>query len=99
MASTLPKEEKGIAAFLKKVQKFASKEFLWLIAVVFLSFPVTLLLLFLADIITPGISATLEADGIDIIDLALVLYVASALGIYFIRMVVSALKVLATKQP
>lgn len=102
MATLVTKDEKrvkAIVALFQKVQKAISKEFLWILAIVIISFPVTLLLLFVLDIIAPGISAELEAEGIDIVDLALVLYVISGLGIYFIRMVVGAIAVLAKKQP
>lgn len=98
----IAEEEKKLGPILKlfaKLQKLVAKEFLWIISIVLLSAPIGLLLLFLLDIIAPALTTELEqTEHVDILDIYIILYLVSGGGIYFIRVLVNAIRLMVAKK-
>lgn len=92
------KEAKGLLKILQVIQKFVAKEFIWILAAIFFGIPFALVLMFVLDVLLAGMEAELEAiEGIDVVDIFLACYILSLAGIYVIRFILSALKVMASK--
>lgn len=101
LKAKIAEEEKKLGPILKllaKLQKLVAKEFLWIIAIVLVSAPLALLLLFMLDLIAPQLNAELAKSNIDVLDVFIVLYLFSGVGIYFLRILVNAIRLMATKK-
>lgn len=77
--------------------KFFAKEFLWLLLSLVLALPLAFLWLSGLDIVSTD-SDFNQSEKIFVIELFLLAYVFSFVGIYLIRMVVGAIKILAGKE-
>lgn len=80
------------------MKKFFAKEFLWLLLTLVLALPLTFLLLTGMDIVSKERSFV-DQEKVFVIELFLLAYAVNIGGIYLVRMVIGAIKVLATQPP
>ncbi|MDO5968955.1 hypothetical protein Q4Q35_03970 [Flavivirga aquimarina] len=98
--STLPaidtKKMKAEAGKLKKileaVKKALSKELLWVLFIVLLGIPVTLIVAYLISLTSIDLSGVFSIITEDLYPSFVVLYIACVIGIYFSRIVALAIK-------
>jgi len=91
-------EEGKLKKLLKAIKKLIAKEFLWVLAVLLLSVPLSLLLnqaynRFATVEIKNAVAELLEGNSID-----LATYVVSIAGVYFTRMTVGAIQTVIKKE-
>lgn len=105
--SLIPKELSGIAKLVGTIQKALAKEFLALLVILILAFPVALLITYITAYFAPG-HTNVVFDGLlseNSNDSAadggkysfIIIYIISAIGLYFVRMILGSIKVLVQK--
>ena len=78
--------------------KTIAREFIWLIAALLLAIPLAFIFLIVMDIVSAQSSGFSEEEKIFILDLFVLAYLFSFLGIYLFRFVVMAIKTLAAPE-
>ena len=76
------------------LKKTIAKEFLWLVVTIVLAIPLSLLFLASMDLIAQGDNLTINEKKM-VVELFIVIYIFSFTGIYLIRFIVGAVKVIA----
>lgn len=78
------------------MKKFIAKEFLWCLGSLVAALPLSLLFMALMDLVS-GERYFSEKEKLLIVELFVFIYIANFTGIYLIRLVISAIKILARK--
>lgn len=76
------------------MKQFFAKEFLWLVVTLVLALPIAFLWLMGLDVVSADDDFT-DDENIFVIELFLLAYAVGVLGIYLLRMIAGAIKVLA----
>ena len=103
--SLIPKELSGAAKIITAVQKALAKEFLALLLVLILAFPVALLITYVTAYFALGdtsvIFESLLSDDTNESGAGeysfVILYFISAIGLYFVRLILGSIKVMVNK--
>ena len=76
------------------LKKTIAREFLWLVVTIVLAIPLSLLFLASMDLIAQGDNLTVNEKKM-VVELFIIIYIFSFTGIYLIRFIVGAVKVIA----
>jgi len=96
--AALAKEEGKLKKLLASVQKFLSKEFLWVILVLLLAVPLGLVMTYLFNEYATSDQIMTVCDMISDRPLFVGFYVLNIAGIYFTRAVIGSIKTLVDKK-
>ena len=95
--ATLTKEEGKLKKVFAEIKKFFAKEFLWVLFVLLLALPISLIITYVMETYLSEAIKTDIDDLLDGIPPGVVAYAISLAGIYFTRAVVAAIKTVTDK--
>ncbi len=105
--SLIPKELSGAAKLVGVIKKTLAKEFLSLLVILILAFPIALLITYVTAYFAKGetnvifeglLSDSASNSSVDGGKYSfIIIYIISAVGLYFVRMILGSIKVLVKK--